>query len=85
MHELRLRHGEDHIPFAIVVASMSILLANRYGSRGGLPGWTMLLVGSLIVAWPSADPVTAALMEDPDPVRHVLDGAHSGGGQSPHL
>lgn len=44
MHELCLRHGEDHlaallIPVAvdgtIVVASMSILLANRYGSRGG--------------------------------------------------
>lgn len=43
MHELCLRHGEDHlaavlIPLAvdgtIVVASMSILLANRHGSRG---------------------------------------------------
>ncbi|MFF3669831.1 DUF2637 domain-containing protein [Microtetraspora malaysiensis] len=45
MRELCLRHGEDHlaavlIPLAvdglIVVASMSILLANRYGSRGGI-------------------------------------------------
>ncbi|MFI7702847.1 DUF2637 domain-containing protein [Nonomuraea sp. NPDC049480] len=56
MHELCLRHGEDHlaavlIPLAvdgtIVVASMSILLANRYGSRGGLLAWTLLVVGSL--------------------------------------
>lgn len=56
MRELCLRHGEDHlaavlIPLAvdgtIVVASMSILLANRYGSRGGLLAWTMLSVGSL--------------------------------------
>ncbi|MBB5775752.1 DUF2637 domain-containing protein [Nonomuraea jabiensis] len=56
MHELCLRHGEDHvaavlIPLAvdgtIVVASMSILLGNRYGSRGGLLAWTMLLIGSL--------------------------------------
>ncbi|MFG1710889.1 DUF2637 domain-containing protein [Nonomuraea sp. M3C6] len=56
MHELCLRHGEDHlaavlIPLAvdgaIVVASMSILLANRYGSRGGFLAWTMLMVGSL--------------------------------------
>ncbi|MEV4390581.1 DUF2637 domain-containing protein [Nonomuraea sp. NPDC049607] len=56
MHELCLRHGEDHlaavlIPLAvdgtIVVASMSILMANRYGSRGGSLAWAMLLVGSL--------------------------------------
>ncbi|RBQ20567.1 hypothetical protein DP939_05590 [Spongiactinospora rosea] len=56
MHELCLRHGEDHlaavlIPLAvdgtIVVASMSILLANRYGSRGGALAWTLLIVGSL--------------------------------------
>ncbi|MGW4797296.1 DUF2637 domain-containing protein [Nonomuraea sp. NPDC004297] len=56
MHELCLRHGEDQlaavlIPLAvdgaIVVASMSILLANRYGSRGGVLAWVMLLVGSL--------------------------------------
>ena len=56
MHELCLRHGEDHlaavlIPLAvdglIVVASMSILLANRYGSRGGLLAWSLLVVGSL--------------------------------------
>ncbi|MFF4415730.1 DUF2637 domain-containing protein [Streptosporangium sp. NPDC001559] len=56
MHELCLRHGEDHlaavlIPLAvdgiIVVASMSILLANRYGSRGGALAWTLLVVGSL--------------------------------------
>ncbi|MEV7907826.1 DUF2637 domain-containing protein, partial [Streptomyces anulatus] len=49
MHELCLRHGEDYlaavlIPLAvdgiIVVASMSILLANRYGSRGGVLAWT---------------------------------------------
>ncbi|XVQ86415.1 DUF2637 domain-containing protein [Microbispora siamensis] len=56
MHELCLRHGEDRlaavlIPLAvdglIVVASMSILLANRYGSRGGLLAWSLLVVGSL--------------------------------------
>ncbi|WP_327586792.1 DUF2637 domain-containing protein [Nonomuraea sp. NBC_00507] len=56
MHELCLRHGEDPlaavlIPLAvdgtIVVASMSILLANRYGSRGGMLAWTLLVVGSL--------------------------------------
>ncbi|MEV4096228.1 DUF2637 domain-containing protein [Streptosporangium saharense] len=56
MHELCLRHGEDHlaavlIPLAvdgiIVVASMSILLSNRYGSRGGALAWTLLVVGSL--------------------------------------
>ncbi|MEU8178990.1 DUF2637 domain-containing protein [Microbispora hainanensis] len=56
MHELCLRHGEDHlaavlIPLAvdglIVVASMSILLANRSGSRGGVLAWSLLVVGSL--------------------------------------
>jgi hypothetical protein len=56
MHELCLRHGEDHfaavlIPIAvdgaIVVASMSILLANRYGSRGGALAWSLLVVASL--------------------------------------
>ncbi|MFI6326542.1 DUF2637 domain-containing protein [Nonomuraea sp. NPDC050556] len=56
MHELCLRHGEDPlaavlIPLAvdgtIVVASMSILLASRYGSRGGTLAWTLLIVGSL--------------------------------------
>ncbi|MEU7696164.1 DUF2637 domain-containing protein [Microbispora hainanensis] len=56
MHELCLRHGEDRLaavltPLAvdglIVVASMSILLANRSGSRGGLLAWSLLVVGSL--------------------------------------
>ncbi|PZG48848.1 hypothetical protein C1I98_12360 [Spongiactinospora gelatinilytica] len=56
MHQLCLRHGEDPlaavlIPLAvdgaIVVASMSILLAGRYGSRGGLLAWGMLVVASL--------------------------------------
>ncbi|WP_433214912.1 DUF2637 domain-containing protein [Microtetraspora malaysiensis] len=56
MRELCLRHGEDHlaavlIPLAvdglIVVASMSILLASRYGSRGGLLAWSLLAAGSL--------------------------------------
>ncbi|PZG41515.1 hypothetical protein C1I98_21200 [Spongiactinospora gelatinilytica] len=55
MHELCLRHGEDHlaavlIPLAvdgtIVVASMSILLADRYGARGGPLAWNLLIVGS---------------------------------------
>ncbi|MFI0425077.1 DUF2637 domain-containing protein [Spongiactinospora sp. 9N601] len=52
MHELCLRHGEDHlaavlIPPAvdstIVVVSMSILLANRYGRRGGALARTLPL------------------------------------------
>lgn len=56
MHELCLRHGEDQlaavlIPLGvdglIVVASMSILLSNQYGSRGGLLAWTLLVVSSL--------------------------------------
>lgn len=56
MHELCLRHGEDHlaavlIPLAvdgtIVVASMSILLANQHGSRGGLLAWSLLMGASL--------------------------------------
>jgi hypothetical protein len=56
MHELCLRHGEDTfaailIPLAvdgtIVTASMSILLANRSGSRGGLLAWALLVIGSL--------------------------------------
>ncbi|MEU8195046.1 DUF2637 domain-containing protein [Microbispora amethystogenes] len=44
----------------IVVASMSILLPNRYGSRGGLLAWSLLVAGSLasligriIATWPS--------------------------------
>ncbi|MFC6084054.1 DUF2637 domain-containing protein [Sphaerisporangium aureirubrum] len=32
---------------AIVVASMSILLSSRYGSRGGALAWIMLVAGSL--------------------------------------
>jgi hypothetical protein len=56
MHELCVRHGEDDfaavlIPLAvdgtIVVASMSILLANRAGSRGGVLAWSLLVLGSL--------------------------------------
>ncbi|MBO3751108.1 DUF2637 domain-containing protein [Streptosporangiaceae bacterium NEAU-GS5] len=56
MHELALLHGEDVlaaalIPLAvdgtIVAASMSLLLASRYGSRGGLLPWTLLIVASL--------------------------------------
>ncbi|RBQ14184.1 hypothetical protein DP939_42185 [Spongiactinospora rosea] len=56
MRELCLRHGEDQlaavlIPLAvdgtIVVASMSILLASRYGARGGALAWAMLVTGSL--------------------------------------
>lgn len=56
MHELCLRHGEDHLAAVlillavdglIVVASMSILLANRCGSRGGALAWSLLVVGSL--------------------------------------
>lgn len=56
MHELCLRYGVDHlaavlIPLAvdglIVVASMSILLANRYGARSGFLAWSLLSAGSL--------------------------------------
>ncbi|MFC4589879.1 DUF2637 domain-containing protein [Sphaerisporangium corydalis] len=55
MHELCLRHGEDRLAAvlippavdgAIVVASMSILLASRYGSRGSALAWIMLVAGS---------------------------------------
>ncbi|MDF5758374.1 DUF2637 domain-containing protein [Spongiactinospora sp. TRM90649] len=56
MHELCMRHGEDRlaavlIPLAvdglIVVASMTILLSSRYGSRGSPLAWTLLVAGSL--------------------------------------
>ncbi|MEO3810800.1 DUF2637 domain-containing protein [Sphaerisporangium sp. B11E5] len=56
MRELCLQHGEDQlaavlIPLAvdgtIVVASMSILQANRYGARGGVLAWALLITGSL--------------------------------------
>src|SRR3954465_6204413 len=56
MHELALLHGEDAlvaalIPLAvdgtIVASSMSLLLASRYGSRGGLLPWMLLIVASL--------------------------------------
>lgn len=56
MHELALLHGEDPlaaalIPLAvdgtIVAASMSLLLASRYGSRGGVLPWTLLIIASL--------------------------------------
>ncbi|MDH2426430.1 DUF2637 domain-containing protein [Sphaerisporangium sp. TRM90804] len=56
MRELCLRHGEDQlaavlIPLAvdgtIVVASMSILLANRSGARSGALAWSLLIAGSL--------------------------------------
>ncbi|MEU7894269.1 DUF2637 domain-containing protein [Nonomuraea sp. NPDC049152] len=56
MHKLALRHGESElgamlIPLAvdgmIVASSMSILLASRYGRRGGVLAWLLLIVGSL--------------------------------------
>ncbi|MEV0199818.1 DUF2637 domain-containing protein [Nonomuraea sp. NPDC050691] len=56
MYRLALQHGEEPvaaalIPLAvdgtIVAASMSLLLASRYGSRGGLLPWTLLVVASL--------------------------------------
>ncbi|MEU7941713.1 DUF2637 domain-containing protein [Microbispora bryophytorum] len=56
MHRLALDHHEDPlaaalIPLAvdgtIVAASMSLLLASRYGSRGGVLPRTLLIVGSL--------------------------------------
>ncbi len=56
MHELALRHGESQmgaalVPLAvdgmIVASSMSILLASRYGRRGGFVPWTLLAVSSL--------------------------------------
>ncbi|WP_068927507.1 DUF2637 domain-containing protein [Planobispora rosea] len=56
MHELALRHGESELgavlaPLAvdgmIVASSMSILLASRYGRRGGVLPWGLLIAGSL--------------------------------------
>jgi hypothetical protein len=56
MHELAVRYGESWlgaalIPFAvdgmIVASSMSILLASRYGRRGGVLPWILLVMGSL--------------------------------------
>ncbi|MGN9845163.1 DUF2637 domain-containing protein [Nonomuraea sp. H19] len=56
MRELALAHGEDElaaalIPLAvdgtIVAASMSLLRASRYGARGGLLAWSLLIVSSL--------------------------------------
>ncbi|MFI9559077.1 DUF2637 domain-containing protein [Nonomuraea endophytica] len=56
MHTLALRHGESElgatlVPLAvdgmIVASSMSILLASRYGRRGGALPWLLLIVGSL--------------------------------------
>ncbi|WP_246149380.1 DUF2637 domain-containing protein [Nonomuraea turkmeniaca] len=56
MHELALLHGEDPlaaalIPLAvdgtIVAASISLLLASRYGSRGGVLPWGLLIIASL--------------------------------------
>ncbi|MFI6324328.1 DUF2637 domain-containing protein [Nonomuraea sp. NPDC050556] len=56
MHELALMHGEDElaaalIPLAvdgtIVTASMSLLLASRYGSRGGVLPWVTLMISCL--------------------------------------
>ncbi|MEU4323897.1 DUF2637 domain-containing protein [Nonomuraea dietziae] len=55
-HELALIHCEDPlaaalIPLAvdgtIVAASMSLLLASRHGSRGGVLPWTLLIIASL--------------------------------------
>ncbi len=56
MHELALLHGEDPlaaalIPLAvdgtIVAAPISLLLASRYGSRGGVLPWSLLIIASL--------------------------------------
>ncbi|WP_233508094.1 DUF2637 domain-containing protein [Spongiactinospora gelatinilytica] len=56
MHELARRHGESSMgailaPLAvdgmIVASSMSILLASRYGRRGGVLPWALLIVSSL--------------------------------------
>jgi hypothetical protein len=56
MHQLVLRHGESAwsaalIPLSvdgmIVAASMSLLLASRRGSRGGVLPWTLLVIASL--------------------------------------
>ncbi|MDP4509396.1 DUF2637 domain-containing protein [Nonomuraea turcica] len=56
MYELALRHSESSlgamlIPLAvdgvIVASSMLILLAGRYGRRGGALAWILLVIGSL--------------------------------------
>ncbi len=71
MQEPALRHGESElgailVPLAvdgmIVASSMSILLASRYGRRGGVLPWTFAtnvavadptLIARIIAAWPS--------------------------------
>ncbi|MEO3810801.1 DUF2637 domain-containing protein [Sphaerisporangium sp. B11E5] len=72
MHELALRYGESElgaalVPLAvdgmIVASSMSILLASRYGRRGGILPWTLLIVSSLASLGANvavADPVVIA-------------------------
>ncbi|MEV2272931.1 DUF2637 domain-containing protein [Nonomuraea africana] len=72
MHQLALRHGESDlgatlVPLAvdgmIVASSMSILLASRYGRRGGMLPWTLLIVSSLASLGANvavADPTTIA-------------------------
>ncbi|TMR92326.1 DUF2637 domain-containing protein [Nonomuraea basaltis] len=56
MHELARWHGEDALAAAliplsvdgtIVAASMSLLSSSRYGRRGGVIPWTLLVVSSL--------------------------------------
>jgi hypothetical protein len=56
MYELALRHGESSlgamliqlaVDGMIVASSMSILLASRYGRRGGALAWVLLVIGSL--------------------------------------
>jgi hypothetical protein len=56
MHELVLKHGEDLwaaalIPLSvdgtIIAASMSLLLASRYGRSGELLPWTLLVISGL--------------------------------------
>lgn len=56
MHELALAHGESPLTAAliplsvdgtVVSSSMALLLESRYGRRGGVLPWTLLIVASL--------------------------------------
>ncbi|MBF8186956.1 DUF2637 domain-containing protein [Nonomuraea sp. K274] len=62
MHELVLKHGEDQwaaalIPLSvdgtIIAASMSLLLASRYGRSGGSLPWTLLVISGLTSLGPA--------------------------------
>jgi hypothetical protein len=80
MHELCLRRGKERLAAVlitlavddlIVVASMSILLASRYGSPGGLLAWSLASLG---LTWPSPN----LRISMPVGVSSPIAGANSG-------